>query len=477
MNAYVGQLAVSAIAAQLERQQRAFVAEGHVGVDIRTDRLSRLEAMLKKHAEALAQAQDADFGGRHPGFSMLNDVLAPLASVKHCKKMAGKWMKTERRAGLIPFSLFGQKTELRYQPKGVIGIIGTWNAPVFTLVSPLAYVLAAGNRALIKPSEITPQTARAFAMAVAEFFTPDEISVIEGGPETADAISRLPLDHLVFTGSTAIGKLVMKNASENLVPVTLELGGKSPVVIGQSADIARAALHIALGKGNNSGQICVSPDTIWLHERQLEDFISALKAAFAAQFPTIAGNADVTQVINARHYARIQGYVDEARAAATRIELCGALPDDGGRRLPMAIVVNPAMHLRISQEEIFGPALIVRSYRDIKTVVADINAGPRPLALYYFGKDGAEERYLLEHTLSGGVAINEVMMHAALQDAPFGGVGASGMGHYHGREGFNQFSHLRSVYRAGWFDPRQAMGVLPPYKSTFLATVKKWVGA
>ncbi|MCP9757815.1 coniferyl aldehyde dehydrogenase [Aquitalea sp. S1-19] len=477
MNAHVGQLASLAAAEVLDRQRQAFIAEGHVSAAVRQDRLARLEAMLKKHAEALALAQDADVGGRHPGFSMMNDVLAPLASVKHCHKMAGKWMKTERRAGLIPFSLFGQKTELRYQPKGVVGIIGTWNAPVFTLISPLAYVLAAGNRAILKPSEIVPATAHALAVGIAEFFKPEEITVVEGGPEVADAITRLPLDHLVFTGSTAIGKKVMQNASANLTPVTLELGGKSPVIIGKSADLERAARHIALGKGNNSGQICVSPDTLYVHESRLDSLVAALKAEFIAQFPKISHNPDVTAVVNERHYQRVKGYVDEARAAGTRIETAGELPGDGSRRLPMAIVVNPAGSLRISQEEIFGPALIVRSYRDVESVVASINAGAHPLALYYFGKDATEERYILDHTLSGGVAINEVMMHAALQDAPFGGVGASGMGSYHGREGFQQFSHLRSVYRAGWYDPRKAMGVLPPYNDKFMATIKKWVGA
>ncbi|RQW29705.1 coniferyl aldehyde dehydrogenase [Rhodobacteraceae bacterium CH30] len=477
MNAHVGQLASLAAAEVLDRQRQAFIAEGHVSAAVRQDRLARLEAMLKKHAEALALAQDADFGGRHPGFSMMNDVLAPLASVKHCHKMAGKWMKTERRAGLIPFSLFGQKTELRYQPKGVVGIIGTWNAPVFTLISPLAYVLAAGNRAILKPSEIVPATAHALAVGIAEFFKSEEITVVEGGPEVADAITRLPLDHLVFTGSTAIGKKVMQNASANLTPVTLELGGKSPVIIGKSADLERAARHIALGKGNNSGQICVSPDTLYVHESRLDSLVAALKAEFIAQFPKISHNADVTAVVNERHYQRVKGYVDEARAAGTRIETAGELPGDGSRRLPMAIVVNPADSLHISQEEIFGPALIVRSYRDVESVVASINAGAHPLALYYFGKDATEERYILDHTLSGGVAINEVMMHAALQDAPFGGVGASGMGSYHGREGFQQFSHLRSVYRAGWYDPRKAMGVLPPYNDKFMATIKKWVGA
>ncbi|MGL6070010.1 coniferyl aldehyde dehydrogenase [Craterilacuibacter sp.] len=477
MNAHVGQLANPVIAEMLDCQRQAFIAEGHVSAAVRQDRLARLEAMLKKHAEALAKAQDADFGGRHPGFSLMNDVLAPLASVKHCHKMAGKWMKTQRRAGLIPFSLFGQKTELRYQPKGVVGIIGTWNAPVFTLISPLAYVLAAGNRAILKPSEIVPATAHALAVGIAEFFKPEEITVIEGGPEVADAITRLPLDHLVFTGSTAIGKKVMQNASANLTPVTLELGGKSPVIIGKSADLERAARHIALGKGNNSGQICVSPDTLYVHESRLDSLVAALKAEFIAQFPKISHNPDVTAVVNERHYQRVKAYVDEAREAGSRIETAGELPNDGSRRLPMAIVVNPAASLRISQEEIFGPALIVRSYRDVESVVASINAGAHPLALYYFGKDATEERYILDHTLSGGVAINEVMMHAALQDAPFGGVGASGMGSYHGREGFQQFSHLRSVYRAGWYDPRKAMGVLPPYNDKFMATIRKWVGA
>jgi coniferyl-aldehyde dehydrogenase len=272
-----------------------------------------------------------------------------------------------------------------------------------------------------------------------------------------------------------VGKLIMKAAAEHLVPVTLELGGKSPVLIGSGADIGNAAERIAVGKSANSGQLCVSPDVVWVHEAQTEALIASLQAVYSGLFPTIAGNPDVVPVVNARHFARVESYVADAGARGARVVMAGDAPDAeavGTRRMPLRIVVNPPADSDIARNEIFGPALVLRSYRDLAEAVAEINAGERPLALYYFGSDPAEQAWVLDHTLSGGVSINDVTMHPALHDAPFGGVGASGMGHYHGHEGFLEFSHARSVYSAGGHDPRREWGMLPPYNENFVQMIR-----
>ena len=291
----------------------------------------------------------------------------------------------------------------------------------------------------------------------------------------AAEFTRQPWNHLVFTGSTAVGRRVMQAAAENLVPVTLELGGKSPVLIGQSADIRNAAERIAVGKALNSGQLCVSPDVVWVHSSQLETLLSELQEFYAGQFPAFADNPDVTPVVNGQHFARVESYVADAGARGARIVMAGEWPTAEGaaqRRMPLRLVVNPPDDAEISCNEIFGPALVVRSYGQLVEAVAALNAGQRPLALYYFGEDAAEQQWVLDNTLSGGVSINDVAMHPALHDAPFGGVGASGMGSYHGHEGFLEFSHARSVYRAGNYDPRREWGMLPPYNENFVQMIR-----
>ena len=466
---------LSTLPALLAAQQAGFRAEGPVSAATRQARLQRVIDMLVKHNDALCEAMGEDFGGRAAVFSMMNDVAGSLGSLKHARDHLAQWMPDQPRPSVAPFDNFGATAWVRYQPKGVVGIIGTWNAPVFTLLSPLACAFAAGNRAILKPSEIAPRTAEAMARAVAEFFDPEVLTVVTGGPDVAAEFSRQPWNHLVFTGSTAVGKLIMKAAAENLVPVTLELGGKSPVLIGQDADIANAAERIAVGKGANSGQLCVSPDTVWVHESQLDALIAALQSVYAGLYPTIAGNPDVTPVVNQRHFARVESYVADAGARGARVVMAGDWPCDeavASRRMPLRIVVNPPADSEIARHEIFGPALVLRTYRELIDAVTEINTGERPLALYYFGNDVAEQQWVLDHTLSGGVSINDVTMHPALHDAPFGGVGASGMGHYHGHEGFLEFSHARSVYSAGHHDPRREWGMLPPYNDNFVEMIR-----
>lgn len=471
-------VAAPSLSALLAAQQAAFRAEGPVSAATRQARLQRVIDMLVKHNDALCDAMGADFGGRAAVFSMMNDVAGSLGSLKHARDHLAHWLPDQPRPSIAPFDNFGATAWVRYQPKGVVGIIGTWNAPVFTLLSPLACAFAAGNRAVLKPSEIAPRTAEAIARAVAEFFDPDVLAVVNGGPDVAAEFSRQPWNHLVFTGSTSVGKLIMKAAAENLVPVTLELGGKSPVLIGRSADIRNAAERIAIGKGANSGQLCVSPDTVWVHASQLDALIDGLKAFYSDQFPTLAGNKNVTPVVNERHFSRVESYVADAGARGARVEMAGDWPCEQAvaeRRMPLRIVVNPPADSEIARHEIFGPALVLRTYNELPEAVAEINAGERPLALYYFGNDAAEQQWVLDHTLSGGVSINDVVMHPALHDAPFGGVGASGMGHYHGHEGFLEFSHARSVYRAGGHDPRREWGMLPPYNEGFVQMIRSAV--
>ena len=465
---------VEGLAALLAAQKSAFNAAGAVPAGERRRRIQQVIDLLVAWHKPLAQAMAEDFGHRPAGFSLMNDVLGSLASLKHARDHLEEWMQPQERQPFPPYDQLGAKARVLYQPKGSVAIVGTWNAPLFTLLSPLAYVLAAGNRAILKPSEIAPRTAEVLAAACAEHLDPLLVGVAVGGAEMAEAVTRQSFDHLVFTGSTAIGKAVMRNAADNLVPLTLELGGKSPTIVSRSADLATAAFRIAAAKASNGGQLCVNPDLVYVPREQVETFLVELKTAYASLFPQVRDNPDVVAVVNPRHLARVEGLVADAVAAGVRVE---SLPetrpaDPADRRRPLRVVVDPPQACRIQQEEIFGPAMVLLPYDQIDAVLADINARPRPLALYWFGSDEAEQQRVLEHTLSGGVTINDAMMHAAMQDAPFGGIGASGMGHYHGREGFLEFSHARTVFEAGAYDPRREWGLLPPYGEHFLAAME-----
>ena len=461
----------------LAAQKKAFIEAGPVSVEQRQQRIQRVIELLVRYQQPLVEAMDADFGGRPQGFSLMNDVLGSLASLKYARDHVAHWVQDEPRQVFAPYDQLGAKAWVMHQPKGSIGIMGTWNAPLFTLLSPLACVLAAGNRAILKPSEVVPRTAEVLARAFGELFDTLEVAVVLGDADLAQAFTSQPFDHLVFTGSTAVARSVMRNAAENLVPLTLELGGKSPVIISRSADLAKAAFSIAVAKANNGGQICINPDVVYVPREQLGDFIGALGAAYNELLPTVADNPDVVAVVNARHLQRIESYVQDARQRGARVE---SFPreleaDPKARRRPLQVVIDPPRDSLIMQEEIFGPALVVLPYDEIDRALADINSRDRPLALYYFGQSEEERRHVLQRTISGGVTINDVMMHAAMHDAPFGGIGASGMGHYHGREGFLEFSHMRTVFKAAAHDPRREWGMLPPYGEHFQATMQSMV--
>ncbi|MDL2198098.1 coniferyl aldehyde dehydrogenase [Halopseudomonas aestusnigri] len=457
----------------LALQRQATDRQGRVGVDVRQRRIQQVIDLLVDEHEALAAAMDEDFGGRHPGFSLMNDVLGALASLKHARDHLGQWSADQPRPVFAPYDQLGGEAWVQYQPKGTVGIIGTWNAPLFTLLSPLAGVFAAGNRAVLKPSEVVPRTAEVLARAIDARFDPLELAVINGGIEVGQGFASQPFNHLVFTGSTSVGRDIMRRAAENLVPVTLELGGKSPVVIGRSADIADAARRLAIAKGTNSGQICISPDLVFVPVEWRDAFINAFSSTWAALYPSVAGNPDCVAVVNERHLARLDGCLAEVQEMGVQVVRC---PDvavaQNERRRPLSIVVNPPRLSRIMQEEIFGPALVLLTYSELPHVIDEINQGERPLALYYFGSDEQEQRRVLDYTLSGGVTINDALMHAAMEDAPFGGVGASGMGHYHGMEGFVEFSHARTVFKAPAYDPRGEWGMLAPYHPGFTDAMK-----
>ena len=463
----------------LAAQKQAFVEAGHVSAELRRARIQRVIELVVRYQQPLIEAMDEDFGGRPQGFSLMNDVLGSLASLKYARDHLAHWVEDEPRQVFSPYDQLGAKAWVMHQPKGSIGILGTWNAPLFTLLSPLACVLAAGNRAILKPSEVVPRTARVLAQAFADVFDPLEVGVVTGDAGLAQAFTSQPFDHLVFTGSTAVARSVMRNAAENLVPLTLELGGKSPAIISRSADLAKAAFSIAVAKANNGGQICINPDVVYVPRELMEDFIGLLGAAYSELLPTTDDNPDVVAVVNARHVQRIDGYVQDARERGARIESFPQAPEPEARtrRRALHLVINPPRDSQIMHEEIFGPALVLLPYEQIDRALGDINSRERPLALYYFGQSEEEQRHVLQHTISGGVSINDVMMHAALHDAPFGGIGASGMGHYHGREGFLEFSHMRTVYKAPAHDPRREWGLLPPYGEHFLPTMQSMVTA
>ena len=451
----------------LDNQRRAFRAEGPVALATRIDRIDRCIALLVDNKEAICDAVNADFGCRSKYVTLMTDIMTSVGSLKFVKKNLKKWMKPEKRTPFMPMNFLGAKAQVHHQPKGVIGIMTPWNVPVNMIFSPLADVLGAGNRAMVKPSEFTPHTAEIMRTLFAQYFEESEITVIAGGPEVGAAFSALPLDHLIFTGATSIGRLVMRAAAENMVPVTLELGGKSPVVVGEDCDIHLAAERIITGKAMNGGQLCVSPDYCFVPHSRMEAFINRCKAVIAEQYPTIQGNPDFVACINERHYDRVKAYIDEACSNGARvIPLCPsgeAFSERDEHKIALHLIVNPDDDLACMQDEIFGALLNIKAYEKLEDVIDFINARERPLALYYFGKDKTEQDKVINETLSGGVAVNAIALHVGCDDLPFGGVGHSGMGNYRGRDGFRTFSHARGVYREGFVDMAKLAGTLPPY--------------
>ena len=469
---------IDGMAGLLQQQQQLVSSAGPVSAAERRDRIQQVINLLVAEYKPLVAAMAEDFGGRAESFSVMNDILGSLGSLKYTRDNLEGWLAAQQRTPFSPYDQLGAKAEVICQPKGSVGIIGTWNAPLFTLLSPLACALGAGNRVILKPSEVTPCTARAIADAFARHIDPELVGVITGGADIGAAFSAQPFDHLVFTGSTAIGKRIMAAAAENLVPVTLELGGKSPAILSRSADLQESCRRLAMAKGTNGGQLCVSPDILYVPEEQMETVIGSLLEQFRGFFPQISDNPDVVPVVNSRHLQRVEGCIEAAQQAGVRVVSSHDVPvSEQNRRRPLRLVINPPADSQIMQEEIFGPALVLQSYSDMDQVITDINGRDKPLALYYYGSDQQEQERVINYTQSGGVTVNDSLIHAAMHDAPFGGVGASGMGHYHGYEGFLEFSHMRTVFTAPEHDPRGEWGMLPPYHDGFQAMMEAQVTA
>jgi len=452
----------------LARQRAAQLRDGAPSAAIRIDRLNRCIALLVDHRSEIEAALNADFGARSSYTTAFADVAASIGPLKYSRDHVARWMRTERRSPTPRLlSLFGARAEIRHQPKGVVGVISPWNFPVNLTFAPLAGVLAAGNRAMVKPSEVTPATSELLKKMFAKAFDPEEIAVVTGGPEVGQAFSGLAFDHMIFTGATSIGRHVMRAAAENLVPVTLELGGKSPVVIGRSANMATAAARIMNGKTLNAGQICLAPDYVLAPADQISGFVEAAKSAVGQMFPTIRDNPDYTAVVADRHYARLTGYVDDARAKGAEIVEINPAGEDlrqqPHRRIAPTLILNPTDDMKVMQEEIFGPLLPVKAYRKVDEAIDYINAHDRPLGLYYFGADKDERDRVLDRTTSGGVSVNDVVMHVAQEELPFGGIGPAGMGAYHGYDGFREFSHRKSVFHQMKKDIGPLRMLRPPY--------------
>ena len=461
----------------LQIQRKSFTAAMPEALSVRRDRIDRAIALLVDHAEDFAKAVSADFGHRSREQTLLTDIMPSISAMKHARKHFAHWAKGEKRKPTFPLALLGAKAEVMYQPKGVVGVIAPWNFPVGMVMVPMAGILAAGNRAMIKPSEFTENVSALFADVVPQYFAQDEMAVFTGGPEIGIAFSKLAFDHIIFTGATSVGRHIMRAAADNLVPVTLELGGKSPTIIGRSADRKKAGERIALGKMMNAGQICLAPDYLLVAKDQEMDMIACVKAGVASQYPTLLANDDYTAVVNGRNYTRLQEYLIDAREKGAELIEVNPAGEDfasaNGNKMPLTIVRNVTDDMKVMQEEIFGPILPVMTYESIGEAIDYVNSHDRPLGLYYFGSDKAEEAHLLSRTVSGGVTINDVVFHNAMEDLPFGGVGASGMGNYHGADGFKTFSHLRAVYRQTGIDVAKVAGIKAPYGNATAKTLAK----
>jgi len=448
----------------LETQRRAFLKEGPPTLAQRLSRIDRLIALLVDNQRELCEAISSDYGGRAIEMSRFTDIFGPLESLKYVKKHLRRWMRSEPRSVALGMGLLGSRVEVQYQPLGVVGLMSTWNFPIALSVCPLSGMLAAGNRVMVKMSEHTPATSELFARLIASSFEAAEIAVVLGESEVSAAFSGLPFDHLLYTGNPRIGRLVMRAAAQNLTPVTLELGGKSPTILGRDADIVTAARKIAWGKTLNSGQICLSPDYVFLLNSQREAFSAAFADAVRKMFPTLRDNPDYAPIVNQAHFRRLQSYLEDARARRVPMVEINPASEDftvaATRRIPPTLLFEPPDDSLVMQEEIFGPLLPIKTYKTPDQVIEYVNARPRPLALYYFGAE-EEAAQILSHTVSGGACINDVIMHAFQEDAPLGGCGDSGMNAYRGETGFRTFSHKKTVYTASPIDVGQA--IRPPY--------------
>jgi len=447
------------LTARLTAQRNAFNRAPYPSLQDRRARLRTLEDMIRRHQSAFCAAIEADFGQRPHHETELLEIAPLIGAIRHARRHLGRWMKPERRASAPEFLQL--RNRVARQPLGVVGIMAPWNYPLYLCFAPLIDVLAAGNRAMIKPSEQTPRTSAAIAEAIGAAFTSDEVCVVNGGPEVAAQFAALPFDHLVFTGSTAVARKVMAAAAANLTPLTLELGGKSPAIVAQDYPLDKAAKAIAFGKLMNAGQTCIAPDYVLVPRGRMRPLAEALLAQAQTQYPAATGARDFTSIMGRAAFQRLQAMLIECRTHGAEILSHDAALPGAGLRLAPTLVLDPPHDSRVLQDEIFGPILPLVPYDRLSDALAFINARPRPLALYAFSHDPATRREILERTHSGNVTLNGTLLHVAQNDLPFGGIGDSGTGSYHGRDGFRRFSHTRGIAQVRLFDPVRL--IAPPW--------------
>ena len=448
----------------LEIQKKAFLENGQPTYNQRLDSLKRCIALLETHDEQIVETLNEDFKNRSHQEIMTSEVIQSIRNLNFTIKNLKKWMKPMRRTPSFMAGMLGSKAYLEPSPLGSVGIIAPWNFPVGMVFYPAASVLASGNRIMAKPSEFTPQTAQLIKDAVAKYFDESEFAVVLGGPEVGAEFTKLPFDHLLYTGSGRIAKKVLASAAENLVPTTLELGGKSPTIIGKDADMKLAAKRIMFVKTMNAGQICLSPDYVFLPKGEEEAFLTEVSKAFGEFYPDDNKNA-YTSMVNETHYERMQNYISDAIEKGAKVHSLGNFDSAEKNTITTKILMDVNDGMKVMQDEIFGPLLPVMLYDDISEVINYVNAHDHPLGLYYFGKSQSEQQNVIKNTRSGGVTINDAMFHIMQSELPFGGVGASGYGCYHGREGFMNFSNMRSVYYQTNNDSAFAMLRPPKNKS------------
>ena len=469
----------------LKLQKKLHIEEGPASIELRKDRLNRCIKMIKEYSDEIIDALQKDFGNRDPKSSFLTEIATTIGVLQHAIKNVDKWTKDEKRPSNVdrPFFIrmlmgfLGSKSYIKYQPLGTVGVISPWNFPVNLILAPLGGIFAAGNRAMIKPSELTPATSEVTKGMFEAYFDKSEAAVFTGDAEVGAAFSALPFDHLLFTGGTQIGKKVMKAASDNLVPVTLELGGKSPVIVDENADLSDVAKKVMRGKTMNAGQICLAPDYLMLPKGKSEEFAKASNEAISEMFADLKYNEDYTSVINERHYERINELVSDAKEKGAEVIQINPADEDFEQqelhKIPPTLVLNPTDEMKIMQEEIFGPVLPVKEYEDFDETVNYVNSKDRPLGLYLFSKDKNKEKKVLDNTTSGGVTLNDVIWHIGQEELPFGGVGPSGTGSYHGHDGFKEFSHAKAVYKQ--FSADLMAQMMPPYKGKMFESMKNQI--
>lgn len=458
---------ISQLEQLLSRQREAFRANPMPEASQRLQWLKALSQMLSSEREALIKAICQDFSNRSTDETLLAEIMPSLQNIHYASKNLKKWMKPSRRSVGVAFQPASAK--VIYQPLGVIGVIVPWNYPLFLAMGPLIGALAAGNRVMLKMSESTPATSQLVKELLAKIFPEDLVGVVLGEADVGAAFSKLPFDHLLFTGATSIGKHVMRAAAENLTPITLELGGKSPAIVSAEVPLEHAAERIAFGKTMNAGQTCVAPDYVLVPRNRVDGFVAAYSKVVSSFYPTLKDNPDYTAIINDRQLQRLKGLLSDAESKGAKV--INLYPEGQGRRLPQAVLLNVNDQMQVMQDEIFGPLLPIVPYDSIEQAFAYINDRPRPLALYYFGYNKNEQQRVLHETHSGGVCLNDTMLHVAQDDLPFGGVGPSGMGHYHGHEGFKTFSHAKGTFIKQRYNA--AKMIYPPYGKAIQKLVYK----